>query len=213
MSSTHAVGPVRTVAILRGMPPAAAVALARRSWAAGIDLVEVPVQDDRAWLALEAVMAAADGRPVGAGTVTTLQRAERAIGMGVAVCISPGLHPAVLEAARAAGVPVLPGVLTSTEAQAAADLGVTTCKLFPGGVLGAAYLKALRPVFPGLAFVPTGAVDTSNAAALVDAGASALAFGGSLEQVLDDPSALHEASRITRPWLLEPLPQLTPTTH
>lgn len=208
MSATHEVGPVRTVAILRGMAPGAAVALAQRSWGAGMDLVEVPVQDDRSWSALEAVMAAADGRPVGAGTVTTQQRAERAIALGVAVCISPGLHPAVVETARAAGVPLLPGVLTATEAQTAADLGFEACKLFPAGVLGAGYLNALRPVFPGLAFVPTGAVDADNAAAMVDAGASALAFGGSLERVLDEPSALREAGRITRPWLPAALPQL-----
>lgn len=211
MSLTQELGPIRTVAILRGMAPGKAVDLAQRSWEAGIDLVEVPVQDHRSWLALEAVMAAADGRPVGAGTVTTLQRAERAIGLGVAVCISPGLHPAVVELARALGAPVLPGVLTPTEAQAASDLGVTTCKLFPAGLLGAGYLNALRPVFPGLAFVPTGAVDAGNTAALVDAGASAIAFGGALERVLDEPSAIREAARIKRPWIIAPLPQLSET--
>lgn len=211
MTLTKKLGPIRTVAILRGMELDKAVELARRSWSAGIDLVEVPVQDHRSWLALEAVMAAAEGRPVGAGTVTTIERAKRAIGLGVAVCISPGLHPAVLELSRIFGVPVLPGVLTPTEVQAASDLGVTTCKLFPAGLLGASYLNALRPVFPNLAFVPTGAVDSGNTAALVDAGACAIAFGGALERVLDEPSAIREAERIERPWIITPLPQVPET--
>lgn len=205
MITTHEQVPIRTVAILRGMAPDKAVALAQRSWAAGIDLVEVPVQDERSWIALKEVIAAADGRPVGAGTVTTRERAEQAIALGVAVCISPGLHVAVIEVAREAGARVLPGVMTATETQAAADLGATTCKLFPAGILGADYLRALAPVFPGMAFVPTGAVDAGNAAAMVDAGASAIAFGGSLERVLDEPSAIREAARIARPWFLSPL--------
>lgn len=205
MSKDREPRPVRTVAILRGRDPRTAVDLAERCWSAGVDLVEVPVQDERSWTSLREVLAVAGDRPVGAGTVTTAERAERAIDLGVAVCISPGLHGDVIAVARDAGVPVLPGVLTPTEVQAAADLGVRTCKLFPAGVLGPDYLSSLGPVFPEMGFVPTGAVGAGNAVAMVDAGAAAVAFGGALEQLLDAPSVLRGCQRISRPWILSPL--------
>jgi 2-dehydro-3-deoxyphosphogluconate aldolase/(4S)-4-hydroxy-2-oxoglutarate aldolase len=48
---------------------------------------------------------------------------------------------------------------------AARALGICVMKLFPAEALGGvAWLKALAPVFPGVAFCPTGGVDEANAA-------------------------------------------------
>jgi 2-dehydro-3-deoxyphosphogluconate aldolase / (4S)-4-hydroxy-2-oxoglutarate aldolase len=194
--------PIRTVAIFRGYPPPKAVELAERCWEAGFDLVEVPVQDERGWEALDAVIRRAEGRPVGAGTVIDAERARRAIDAGADVLITPGFGEDVIDAARGAGRSVLPGVMTPTELQRCLRIGVEACKVFPIGVLGAAYLKALRPVFPELGFVATGGVGPANAAELVAAGANALAFGGSIETILEDPTPIKRAAAaIERPWI------------
>jgi 2-dehydro-3-deoxyphosphogluconate aldolase/(4S)-4-hydroxy-2-oxoglutarate aldolase len=49
---------------------------------------------------------------------------------------------------------------------AARALGVCVMKFFPAEALGgAAYLRALAPVFPGIAFCPTGGIGEEKAGA------------------------------------------------
>ena len=193
---------IRTLAILRGCAADLAGDLAQRCWDAGIDLVEVPVQNDESWRALDAVLARSDGRLVGAGTVIDTTRAHRAIAAGVGVLITPGLDESVVEAAKAADVAILPGVMSPSEVQHGMRLGLKALKLFPIGALGTDYLRALRPVFPETAFVVTGGVSPANAEELVVAGANALAFGGRLESVLADDHVMAVAAQIERPWSL-----------
>jgi 2-dehydro-3-deoxyphosphogluconate aldolase / (4S)-4-hydroxy-2-oxoglutarate aldolase len=65
----------------------------------------------------------------------------------------------------ATGLPYLPGVATPSEIMAARDLGLCFLKLFPAEPLGGiALLRALAPVFHGIAFCPTGGIDERRAA-------------------------------------------------
>lgn len=52
--------------------------------------------------------------------------------------VAPGFNAAVVEHARRIGLPMLPGVCTPSEVEAALSLGLTAVKLFPiepiGGV-------------------------------------------------------------------------------
>jgi 2-dehydro-3-deoxyphosphogluconate aldolase/(4S)-4-hydroxy-2-oxoglutarate aldolase len=62
-------------------------------------------------------------------------------------------------------LPYLPGVATPSEIMAARALGVCVMKLFPAEPLGGtALLRALAPVFPGIAFCPTGGIAENSAA-------------------------------------------------
>jgi 2-keto-3-deoxy-6-phosphogluconate aldolase len=64
-------------------------------------------------------------------------------------------------------------------------------------------------VFPDIGFVVTGGVGPDNASAFAAAGAAGLAFGGSIEAVLDDPApALAAASSITDPWVMQPIERM-----
>jgi 2-dehydro-3-deoxyphosphogluconate aldolase/(4S)-4-hydroxy-2-oxoglutarate aldolase len=68
-------------------------------------------------------------------------------------------------AALATELPYLPGVATPSEIMTARALGICVMKLFPAEALGgAALLRALAPVFPGIAFCPTGGIDEAKAA-------------------------------------------------
>ena len=195
---------LRTIAILRGYRPEVACHLAQRAWNAGFDLVEIPVQDEAGWQALEAVAELSRSGFLGAGTVLAPSEVVRARQLGCAVTISPGLDQELVTAAFEQGVTPLPGVLTPTEVMAAVRLGVHTVKLFPASLGGSRYLHALRAPFPDLGFVAVGGVDADNAFRFVESGAAGVAFGSSLEDVLargdcrEFVSALHDA--LERHW-------------
>ncbi|MFI8348264.1 bifunctional 4-hydroxy-2-oxoglutarate aldolase/2-dehydro-3-deoxy-phosphogluconate aldolase [Streptomyces sp. NPDC085596] len=185
------------MAILRGMPLDRSVELAVRAWDLGIECVEVPVQSREAADVLAAVVAAAAerGKPVGAGTVTTAQRLDRAVSAGAAFTVAPGLDAEVARASVAAGLPHLPGVATATDVQAARALGLDWLKAFPASVLGPDWFRAMRGPFPEVPFVATGGIDASDAAAYLAAGAKVVAVGSALE----DPGQLRALAALLRP--------------
>jgi 2-dehydro-3-deoxyphosphogluconate aldolase/(4S)-4-hydroxy-2-oxoglutarate aldolase len=57
------------------------------------------------------------------------------------------------------GIPMLPGVCTPTEVDAAASLGLSAVKLFPIEPIGGVrYLRALAGPFPAMSWAPTGGI-------------------------------------------------------
>jgi 2-dehydro-3-deoxyphosphogluconate aldolase/(4S)-4-hydroxy-2-oxoglutarate aldolase len=87
------------------------------------------------------------------------------VAAGARFLVSPGMTAELAAAALATDLPYLPGVATPSEIMAARDLGICLVKLFPAeAVGGTALLRALVPVFPGVAFCPTGGIDERLAA-------------------------------------------------
>ena len=78
------------------------------------------------------------------------------------------------------GLPVMPGVATSSEIQAARRLGLVWLKAFPVAQLGSAWVRAQLAPFPEARFVATGGVDADNAREFLDAGARVAAIGSAL---------------------------------
>lgn len=189
MSLGLVLDPTPSIAILRGHDPPAAVELAHRCWAAGIGLVEVPVQDERAWEALGAVVEAAGDQPVGAGTVLTPRQARRAADLGATVLISPGWSQELWSVTSTLGVTHVPGVFTPSEVSAAVGNGARTCKLFPASAFGTDYVRALMGPFPDVELIAVGGVRPDDAQPFLDAGAVAVAFGSSLPDLLANDAA------------------------
>lgn len=116
---------------------------------------------------------------IGAGTVLTAEQVDRAVDAGARFIVSPGLDRKVVERARELAVPVLPGIATATELQAAVDLGLDAVKLFPAEQLGGLrMIRALAAPFPRMRFMPSGGITMRNAAGYL-AHPSVLAVGGS----------------------------------
>jgi 2-dehydro-3-deoxyphosphogluconate aldolase / (4S)-4-hydroxy-2-oxoglutarate aldolase len=128
---------------------------------------------------------------IGAGTVTNAAQAESCILAGAQFLVSPGLSIAVLAEAKSHSILAIPGALTPTELMTAQEHGATLIKIFPcGNVGGAKYLKSLRGPFPKAMLIPTGGVNSANAADLILAGAFALGVGADLV----DATALREGN-------------------
>jgi 2-dehydro-3-deoxyphosphogluconate aldolase/(4S)-4-hydroxy-2-oxoglutarate aldolase len=118
---------------------------------------------------------------VGAGTVPDRAAAEACLAAGARFLVAPWVDPAVAEAARAAGACALLGAMTPTEVRGALAAGADAVKIFPASSAGGpAHIKALRSVFPGVAFCPTGGVDARTAPDYFAAGAAFVGIGGKL---------------------------------
>jgi 2-dehydro-3-deoxyphosphogluconate aldolase/(4S)-4-hydroxy-2-oxoglutarate aldolase len=182
--------------IFRGQDPATTVELCRHAWAFGVELVEIPVQSDASLPSLRAAVEAAreHGKPVGAGTVTTVRQLHAARDIGAVFTVAPGLHPDVVAASAHSGLPHLPGVATATDIANALAAGHTWLKAFPAEQLGPGWITAHLAPFPGVRFVATGGVGPDNAAAFLSAGCAAVAVGSALADPMSLPR-LREALR------------------
>jgi 2-dehydro-3-deoxyphosphogluconate aldolase / (4S)-4-hydroxy-2-oxoglutarate aldolase len=174
----------RILAILRGVPPAYAEAMAQALYAGGIRLLEVSLSRTAA---LEGLRALAATRPpdmlVGAGTVVSRALAEQAKEAGATFFVTPHVVSEVAEYAGAFGIPVLCGAMTPTEIAAAREQGCGVVKLFPATALGADYLRSLRGPYPDLELLAVGGIGADNLAEYLAAGALGVGIGGALTSV------------------------------
>jgi 2-dehydro-3-deoxyphosphogluconate aldolase/(4S)-4-hydroxy-2-oxoglutarate aldolase len=125
---------------------------------------------------------------VGAGTVLTADQARAAIEAGAQFLVSPAMRPQVAEVAAAHGLFYLPGVMTPTDVADALDLGLPTMKLFPAGLLGRDFIRALHGPFPQARFLVVGNVDAANVTGLIASGAAGVGVGSGLIRRREDQS-------------------------
>jgi 2-dehydro-3-deoxyphosphogalactonate aldolase len=191
------------VAILRGVTPADAVAVAEAVFAAGFDAVEVPLNSPDPLESVRRIRAAgAADRRVGAGTVLTPDDVRRAADAGASLVVSPNTRPDVIAETVRLGLESCPGAATPTEAFAALDAGAGSIKLFPSSAVGIDGMRAWSSVLPaGTALVPVGGVDAGNLADWARAGAAGAGIGTSLYRPGDQPDAVGaRAAELVRVW-------------
>jgi 2-dehydro-3-deoxyphosphogluconate aldolase/(4S)-4-hydroxy-2-oxoglutarate aldolase len=119
---------------------------------------------------------------LGIGTIKTIADAEQFINAGADFIIAPVVFPPVAKVVQDAGLLWIPGCLTPTEVFTAEMNGAKMVKIFPGSVVGPSYISAIKELFPGLLFMPTGGVDTTaeNIKEWFDAGVVAVGMGSKL---------------------------------
>jgi 2-dehydro-3-deoxyphosphogluconate aldolase/(4S)-4-hydroxy-2-oxoglutarate aldolase len=130
----------------------------------GLPVVEVALRGEHGLPALRRLATRGD-LLVGAGTVLSVAQARTAIDEGAAFVVTPGLDADVVRFVQEAGLPIVPGVLTPTEVQAAVGLGLSRLKLFPAGVFGGLRaLSAYADVYRDVRFMPSGGIRQDNLA-------------------------------------------------
>ncbi|RHP48626.1 MULTISPECIES: bifunctional 2-keto-4-hydroxyglutarate aldolase/2-keto-3-deoxy-6-phosphogluconate aldolase [unclassified Clostridium] len=117
---------------------------------------------------------------IGAGTVLDPETARAVILAGANYVVSPGLNLDTIRLCNRYRVPMLPGVMTPTEAITALEAGCDVIKLFPGNILGPAAISSFRGPLPQGNFMPSGGVDVDNVDKWLKAGAYAVGTGSSL---------------------------------
>ena len=148
----------------------------------GVRAFELTLNDPEAdaLRSIEAVARVAPGLglEVGAGTVLSIEAAQRAIDAGATFLVSPHFDPALVAWAAARVIPAFPGCATPTEVFAAWQAGAAAVKLFPASVLGPAFIRELRGPFPDIPVIPTGGVTVETVPSFIAAGAVAVGMGG-----------------------------------
>ncbi|MBP5320425.1 MAG: bifunctional 4-hydroxy-2-oxoglutarate aldolase/2-dehydro-3-deoxy-phosphogluconate aldolase [Kiritimatiellae bacterium] len=142
-----------------------ALPLADALSAGGLPLAEVTFRTAAAEEAIRILARERPGFLVGAGTVLTRENLRCAVDAGAAFGVAPGLNPEIVQAAREAGLPFLPGVATPSEIERGLALGCRLLKFFPAEALGGvrlltAFAGPYRHM--GVRFMPTGGINAGN---------------------------------------------------
>lgn len=158
-----------------------AAPLAHALEAGGLRAVELALRTPAALDALRAMRAAAPGLLLGAGTVLTAEQADAAKAAGADFALAPGLDIATLRHCGRIELPMVPGVATASDIQAALREGCRLLKFFPAEPLGGLRgLQTLAAPFAhlGVRYVLMGGIDAARAPAYL-ADPAVAAVGGS----------------------------------
>jgi 2-dehydro-3-deoxyphosphogalactonate aldolase len=201
MRLESATGDNALVAILRGIEPARAVETAGVLLAAGIRIIEVPLNSPDPFASI-AALAASHGSDclIGAGTVLDPEAVRRTHAAGGRLIVAPNSDPEVIRCALQMGMQVMPGIATATELFTAVRAGATHLKLFPAITYGPRHLQALRAVLPpGVRVFPVGGVGATDIPAWLAAGAAGFGFGSELfRPEYDLPEIQRRASQLVQ---------------
>jgi 2-dehydro-3-deoxyphosphogluconate aldolase/(4S)-4-hydroxy-2-oxoglutarate aldolase len=127
-------------------------------------VLEITLRTPAALDVIRAIAGEVEGAVVGAGTVLSAAQYRDAAAAGSRFVVSPGATDAVLGAAAASTVPLLPGAATASEVMRLLEQGYRLLKFFPAAAAGGvAYLKALAAPLPEARFCPTGGIDAASA--------------------------------------------------
>ncbi len=122
------------------------------------------------------------GMIVGVGTVVDAATAALYIQLGANFVVGPCFNAAIVPVCNRRRIPYMPGCGSVTEVGTAQEAGCDVCKVFPGDVLGPAFVKGLRGPMPWSKLMVTGGVkpERSNLEAWFKAGVSCVGMGSNL---------------------------------
>ena len=117
---------------------------------------------------------------LGAGTVMTVEQVEKAVDAGAEYIISPNLDIEVIEKTKKLDKISIPGAFTPSEMADAYKAGADLVKLFPAGMLGVGYIKALLAPLSHIPVIAVGGINVDNVDQFIRAGAKGVGVGGNL---------------------------------
>ena len=177
----------RIIAIIRGFAPEVCLRLAEAYIKGGINLVEVTFGQNapETWKDTAAAINAikthfAGNVHVGAGTVLTEDQLTMCQDAGGEFMITPNVKEALIRSCVAKGLVAMPGAFTPSEAVEAWEAGASFVKIFPAGVMGADYVKALRAPLSHIPFLAVGGISPENVADFMRVGCVGAGVSGCL---------------------------------
>lgn len=172
---------VPVVGILRGIEGAFFPGVMAASFAAGLQALEITMNTaGAADIVRQCRPSVPAGKLLGVGTVRNLAEARVAVGAGAMFLVTPNTDTRVIEYAKHNDVPVIVGAFTPTEVYTAWAAGAALIKIFPCGVLGPEYIRALGGPFDQIPLLAVGGVTRANCRAYLAAGAVGVGVGAPL---------------------------------
>lgn len=169
------------LAILRGVKEIELKPLIETFINSGIDTIEITMNTNNVEELIKKAIEYSDGKlVVGAGTVLSMEQLNIALRAGAQFIVTPVVNEDIVKACVENDIPVFPGALTPTEIWKAWILGATMVKVFPAGAFGSKYFKDVLGPLDSVKLMAVGGVNEKNIKDYFNAGASAVAIGGSL---------------------------------
>ncbi len=134
---------------------------------------------------------------LGIGTIYDAATAKKYIEIGTNFIVAPIMNPEVGAVCVEAGIPWMPGVMTVTEIYNARQAGAAFIKIFPGEVLGPAFVKALKAPMPDVQVMVTGGVSPTAESLKTWFGAGATAVGIGSQLVPKEVLATKDFAQVT----------------
>ena len=131
----------------------------------GLNTMEITFRTEVAATSIQMIRKNFPEMYVGAGTLLSPAQVNEAVEAGAQFGLAPGLNLSVCEYALKTRFPFVPGVMTPSEVELAAEMGFTILKLFPAAqIQGTEFLKALHNTYTQLQlkFIPMGGVSMKN---------------------------------------------------
>ncbi len=138
---------------------------------------------------------------LGVGSVTDAGAASHYMQLGAAFIVTPVLREDIAIICNRRKVLWSPGCATLTEICRAEELGCEIVKLFPGGIYGPGFVKAIKAPQPWTSIMPTGGVAPTekNLREWFESGVTCVGMGSKLiSQDIIKRAAYHELENRTK---------------
>ncbi|MEW5895395.1 MAG: bifunctional 4-hydroxy-2-oxoglutarate aldolase/2-dehydro-3-deoxy-phosphogluconate aldolase [Candidatus Omnitrophota bacterium] len=167
--------------ILRGISTGEISPVVETCVLSGLKTIEITMNTDGAPTLIKKMIQEAAGRlTIGAGTVLSVEDAQKAKDAGAAFIVAPNLNPGVADFCKKQRLLFFPGALTPGEIFQAWEAGAAMVKVFPSGFFGPEYFKEIKGPFNQIELLACGGVNADNIGEFFRCGASAVAFGASV---------------------------------
>jgi 2-dehydro-3-deoxyphosphogluconate aldolase/(4S)-4-hydroxy-2-oxoglutarate aldolase len=171
----------KAIAVIRASKMEVGERMAMAVASGGMQLIEITWNSDRAAELIAKLRVKFPDCIIGTGTLFNVQQLKDAIAAGAQFLFSPYVDGAMIAAAVAKDVPIIPGALTPTEIVSAWHQGASCVKVFPVQAVGGAnYIKSLQGPLGHIPLIPTGGVTLDNAQEFIQAGAVAVGLSSEL---------------------------------
>lgn len=171
----------RAIAVIRAPEISLGYQMALTVASEGVKLIEITWNSQRASELIAQLRTELPDCTIGTGTLLNLKQMQEAIAAGAQFLFTPHVEPAMIQAAVAANIPIIPGALSPTEIVTAWASGASCVKVFPvEAVGGVQYIKSLQGPLGDIPLIPTGGVTIENTKDFLQAGAIAVGLSSQL---------------------------------